>query len=125
MIDVKDLTLFPCKKVGTLSSGLLWKIDYEFLYTDDDEIKRGGVPLQTAFDPGWDIDEIPVPIGIIHRFDIERLLEINEKECHMSREEMIMDIIDDCEWATDTFIVQNAREYLEELKKELIESRGE
>ena len=122
MIDVKDLTLFPCKKVGMLSSGLLWKIDYEFLYTDDDEIKRGGVPVQKAFELGWDIDEIPVPIGIISRYDIEKLLEINEEERHMSRKEMILDIIDVCEWATDTFITQEARGRLEELKKELIGS---
>lgn len=118
-MDIRDIRLFPCKKIGISESGLVWRVDYEFLYIKNECMERGGLPLQYAFDEGWYIESFPKTISHLRLPDVVRILEINEKNHTMSREEVIADLVRASKWATDTLIDKDAMEFIAELKKEL------
>lgn len=124
-MDFRDIRLFPCRKIGVSNDGLVTRVDYEFLYIKDNLVERRGLPLQYAFDDGWELYDCPKTASILYKSDIEKILELAKKSHAFSREEVIHDLVDARNWATDTLITEGAIEFIAELEKELEKVYGE
>ena len=110
---VKDRNVFPCRKIGITWDNEVVMVEYEILYIEDNLVERTGLPQNHPFDKELilDITTLPKPISILDKKDVESI--ICKNKC------IIRNLIEACEWATDTFITKDAREYLEKLKKEI------
>lgn len=120
-MELKDANIFPCRKFGMNEHGVIEPIDYEVVGIVDGKILRRGLPLQgpSQFDGYWRDGDYFDAIGILDSYTIDLIIDNWIREKVDERDACIKQLLRCTDWASDTFITKDAKERLEELKKEI------